>query len=163
MKISLSPALTLFKNRYFPATFNHKIKNFQVTLGIGGNEGDSRRIFHKLLIHLKKSKCVKLIQSGPILKNPPFGFKEQNDFYNTVIILETKLLPKEFLRYILRVEKKFKRKRSFKNAPRTLDLDIIFFSKYVIDSKDLTIPHPLWSERESVVIPLRYMYGIKNF
>jgi 2-amino-4-hydroxy-6-hydroxymethyldihydropteridine diphosphokinase len=59
-----------------------------------------------------------------------------------------------FLDYLLRVEKKFARKRSFANAPRTLDLDIIFFDNIVINTPKLQIPHKSWFKRNSVVIPL---------
>jgi len=59
-----------------------------------------------------------------------------------------------FLTYLLRLEKRFGRKRSFENAPRTLDLDIIFFDNRIINTKTLQVPHPSWSERESVLIPL---------
>ena len=54
----------------------------------------------------------------------------------------------------MRLEKRFARRRSFANAPRTLDLDIIFFDKRVVKSEKLTIPHANWSERQSVLIPL---------
>ena len=61
---------------------------------------------------------------------------------------------KVFLDYLLRLEKRFGRKRSFENAPRTLDLDIIFFDNLVMNTQKLTLPHPAWYERESVTIPL---------
>ena len=61
---------------------------------------------------------------------------------------------KVFLAYLLRLEKRFGRKRSFANAPRSLDLDIIFFDNLVINTPKLTLPHPGWHERESVLIPL---------
>jgi 2-amino-4-hydroxy-6-hydroxymethyldihydropteridine diphosphokinase len=57
-----------------------------------------------------------------------------------------------------RYENRFKRTRSFKDAPRTLDIDIIFFANKKINTKQLTIPHKNWSQRESVVIPLSRMY-----
>lgn len=62
--------------------------------------------------------------------------------------------PKIFLDYLMRVEKKFARKRSFANAPRTLDLDIIFFDERVVNTPKLQIPHANWFKRESVLIPL---------
>ena len=163
MKKKLTKELTLLKNSSFPNTFGSSSKRFEVILGVGGNLGNSQAVFKKLLIFFKRSKFVDVEETSPILINPPFGFLQQPDFYNCVIRIKTDLKPHAFLRFILAVEKKFKRKRSFKNAPRSLDLDIIFFSNFVIQTKDLTVPHPKWSERESVVIPLRYMYGIKNF
>ncbi len=70
------------------------------------------------------------------------------------MVIRTSLSPKAFLKFLLHVEKIFGRKRSFKNAPRTLDLDIIFFEDIKINDKTLNIPHSSWSKRESVVLPL---------
>ncbi len=163
MKRQLSPELTLHFSRNFPAYFGGSHKRYRVTLGVGGNLGDVRRRFERLLIYLRKDPVLDPVASAPVLKNPPFGYLEQKDFYNTVLIVHTNLRPEPFLRHLLRIEKRFKRKRSFKNAPRSLDLDIIFFDKFSIETKDLSVPHPRWSERESVVIPLRCITdGIKN-
>jgi len=163
MKKILSDSLTLYFFKNFPRTFQKSNKRFQVTLGIGGNIGDTCRIFEKLLVLFQRSKFVDLVATAPILKNPAFGYKDQNDFYNSIIVVKTNLYPKSFLNYILRVEKRFRRKRLFKNAPRSLDLDIIFFDNFSIRTRDLTVPHPKWSERQSVTIPLRYLYGVENF
>ena len=62
--------------------------------------------------------------------------------------------PMLFLDYLMRLEKKFARKRSFANAPRTLDLDIIFFDNRVINKPKLQVPHAQWFKRDSVLIPL---------
>ncbi len=67
--------------------------------------------------------------------------------------------PMRFLNYLHRVEKKFGRRRSFPNAPRSLDLDIIFFDNRVIETEKLTIPHVDWSNRQSVVIPCLWLPG----
>ena len=56
-----------------------------------------------------------------------------------------------------RLETRFGRKRSFQDAPRTLDIDIIFFDNKKIHTKKLIIPHKDWANRESVIIPLKYM------
>ena len=126
-------------------------------LGIGGNVGDVRRRFNHLFFYLKRSSFVDVVETAPILKNPPFGYLEQDDFYNSLIIVKTCLRPKALLRYILAIEKKFGRKRSFQDAPRTLDIDMIFYEQEVIKSKVLTVPHPYWNERSSVLIPLSHM------
>jgi len=91
------------------------------------------------------------------LKNPPFGYIDQDDFFNSIMVLKTSMLPHKFLDYLMRLERKFGRRRSFANAPRTLDLDIIFFDNKVINTNKLSVPHPAWAKRESVVIPLASM------
>jgi 2-amino-4-hydroxy-6-hydroxymethyldihydropteridine diphosphokinase len=155
LKRSISGKLTTFKGLRFPYLSKQKsFHRYQVVVGIGGNIGDMRRRFEHLFFVIKKDKNIDLLQSSLILKNPPFGFVDQDDFFNSILVLKTSMQPIVFLEYLLRLEKKFGRKRSFANAPRTLDLDIIFFEKRVINSKKLTIPHASWQERQSVVIPL---------
>jgi 2-amino-4-hydroxy-6-hydroxymethyldihydropteridine diphosphokinase len=128
-------------------------------LGIGGNVGDVVRRFDHLLYYLKRSTLVRVLETAPILKNPPFGYMDQEDFYNSLIRIETFLSPKALLRYVLNVEKIFGRKRLFKDGPRTLDIDIIFYENRTIKTKELILPHPGWRDRESVLIPLSMMKG----
>ena len=71
------------------------------------------------------------------------------------------MTPEALLRYILKVEKHFGRKRFFKDGPRTLDIDIIFYEDVEVKSDVLTLPHPGWTQRDSVLIPLSYMKGFK--
>lgn len=158
MKKKLSPNLTLFYTSNFPKIFNiSSNKKYSVTIGVGGNIGDTKKIFDKLILCLKKDSRFTLLMTSPILKNPPFGFLEQSDFLNGIIRLQTDLCAFEFLQAMQRYEKKFGRKRSFQDAPRTLDIDIIFFDKKKINSKNLIIPHKNWANRESVIIPLKYI------
>ena len=160
MKKKLSPTLTLFYTHNFPKIFNtHSLKKHSVIIGIGGNIGNTKKIFDNLILCLKKDARFTLLMTSPLLKNPPFGFLEQSDFLNGIIRLQTNLCPNAFLKAMQRYEKKFGRKRSFQDAPRTLDIDIIFFDDKKIDTKNLIIPHKNWANRESVIIPLKH---IKN-
>ncbi|CAA6799552.1 MAG: 2-amino-4-hydroxy-6-hydroxymethyldihydropteridinepyrophosphokinase (EC [uncultured Sulfurovum sp.] len=147
----------IFQKNYPFLSKKKSRKPFQATLGIGGNIGDVSRRFNHLFNHLKRSPFVDIIETSPILKNPPFGYLEQDDFHNSLIIVKTCLQPKALLRYILHVEKKFGRKRSFTDAPRTLDIDLIFYEQVQMSSKELTVPHPSWKSRTSVIIPLTYL------
>ncbi len=137
--------------------FNHS--KHKAILGIGGNIANVCRRFEHLFWFLKRSKYITILESSPILKNPPFGFINQDDFYNALLLVSTSLTPRELLAYILRVEKRFGRKRLLLNGPRTLDIDIIFYDDIQIDSKELSIPHPQWMKRNSVLIPLSLMKG----
>ena len=148
---------TLIFTLHFPYTTNSK-GGYKVLLGIGGNMGDVLRRFAHLVVYFKRSPFVRVIETAPILKNPPFGYTEQKDFYNSLVLVETLLTPKALLRYVLRVEKLFGRKRSFKDAPRTLDIDIIFYEKVIMNTEKLTLPHVGWMKRASVLIPLSYMH-----
>ncbi len=147
--------LSLFYDRYFPTTTKARSnKQHCATIGIGGNIGDVKERFKKLYFYLQQSNIVDVVATSPILKNPPFGYLDQPYFYNAIIILRTDLNPFDLLRYLLFVEKRFKRIRAFKDSPRTLDLDMIFYDKISIKTKRLTLPHPQFQKRESVLIPL---------
>lgn len=155
IKRKLNESLTTFKGLRFGTKCSEKSSHrYRVTVGIGGNVGDVKRRFEHLYMFFKRDKRVELLETSLILKNPPFGFIDQDDFLNSIIVLKVSMQPLAFLAYLHRVEKKFARKRSFANAPRTLDLDIIFFDNRVVKTPKLTIPHESWSKRESVTIPL---------
>ena len=155
IKRSINKQLETYHSLRFPSSFSQKSSHrYEVVVGIGGNIGDVRRRFEHLFFLIQRDKRVSLIKSSLILKNPPFGYTEQEDFFNSILLLKTSMQPHAFLSYLMRLEKKFARKRSFANAPRTLDLDIIFFDNRVIQTQKLTVPHVAWSQRESVLIPL---------
>jgi 2-amino-4-hydroxy-6-hydroxymethyldihydropteridine diphosphokinase len=163
LKKKLTQNLTLFYTSNYPKKFNSTSnKKYSVTIGIGGNIGNTKRIFDKLILCLKKDSRFTLLMTSPLLQNPPFGFLEQSDFLNGIIALKTNLAPNEFLKNMQRLEKRFGRKRSFQDAPRTLDIDIIFFNNKKINTKDLIVPHKDWANRESVIIPLEEMKRINK-
>ena len=163
MKKKLSPTLTLFYTNNFPKFFTaYSEKKYNVNIGIGGNIGNTKKLFDKLILCLKKDSRFTLLITSPLLKNPPFGFLEQSDFLNGIICLQTDLCANAFLKAMQRYENKFGRKRSFQDAPRTLDIDVIFFSNKKISTEKLTIPHKNWANRESVIIPLKRMINAKR-
>ena len=149
----------LYKNRIFGLYINkYQCKNEISLIGVGGNVGDSKRLFYKLLIKLKRDNLVDVIAIAPIYKNPPFGYLEQPYFFNTLFLISTKLKPLALLKYMQHIEKFFRRKRLFKDAPRTLDLDILLYNKIeFIKGSKLIIPHPFWQSRDSVLVPLQYL------
>lgn len=162
MKKILKKNLILFNTSNFPKIFNkYSNKKYYVTIGIGGNIGNMKKTFDKLILCLKHDARFTLLSTSPLLKNPPFGFLEQNDFLNGIIAIKTNLCPNDFLKAMQRYENKFGRKRSFQDAPRTLDIDIIFFDDKKINRENLIVPHKDWANRESVIIPLKYIK--KNF
>jgi len=159
----LNDTLTLIFTPDFPYNAKKEPRRHnRVLLGIGGNIGDVMRRFHHLFVYFQRSPMLRIIETAPVLKNPPFGYREQDMFMNSLILIKTHLPPKVLLRYLLRVEKRFGRKRLFENGPRTLDIDIIFYENRVMESQELTLPHPGWRERSSVLIPLAHMKKGKN-
>lgn len=116
--------------------------------------------FHKLTQNAK----IHILQTSPIYKNPPFGYANQPFFYNATMLLATSMCLMEFYAFIFYMERIFGRGRirAFKNAPRTLDIDIIFFNDIFMRSTKLNIPHPQWQNRASVLIPLLYQANYKG-
>lgn len=155
--------MKLEKIRFFPILKKRAVdyKN-TVVVGVGGNEGAVKRRFVKLYRTLLDDRRFGIMETSSIFKNPPFGYLEQPDFYNAVMVLKTSLGARETLKILLHVEHIFGRKRIFKNGPRTLDLDIIFFNNQTIKQKDLIIPHPKWEERLSVKVPLSELKRYKG-
>ena len=152
--------MKLYKSQFFPQVRKRGVYKNISLIGIGGNVGDVKKSFDKLVRLFMDDRRLRVIETSSILKNPPFGYLEQDDFYNSVIKIETSLDAKSLLKILQHYEKRFKRVRSFKDAPRTLDLDILFFNNECHKRRGLIIPHPKWQERPSVIIPLGLMSTI---
>jgi len=144
----------IIKTLFFPIELDKSNKKNIVLVGIGCNVGNCIRRFKKVYKYIDSNPKIDIIQTSIIYKNPPFGYMNQDYFYNSILILKTDYSPYMLLKYLLYTEKRFGRKRSFKNAPRTLDLDIIIFNNRKINKKDLIIPHPFFKKRDSVLLPL---------
>ncbi len=160
--VSESMGLRWVQMRHFPHRSLHpryRTAPHDALIGIGGNLGNVSGRFARLFAYWSRSRRVEIVATSPILINPPFGYREQPEFYNAVVHVHTPLDPQELLRYILYTEKRFGRKRTFPNAPRTLDLDLIFYDRRRIETSRLCLPHPFWCVRDSVVMPLQKMKG----
>lgn len=153
-------------NQYFPFKNNSFYKLFNNTsiISIGGNLGNPIKTFTSLFHKLDSNTNITLISTSPIYKNPPFGYLNQCYFYNATIILFTKLCLIEFYSLVFYLERVFGRGRirEFKNAPRILDIDILFFNDIFIRSKKINIPHLHWQNRASVLVPLMYQVYYKG-
>lgn len=127
----------------------------RVYLGIGSNLGD--RTFHlqqaKALIH--ELPNTRFLRSSSIHETDPVGGPPQGKYLNAVWEIETALPPKELKERLREIEEKLGRKRvDPKNAPRPIDLDILFYGDQVVAEDDLKIPHPRLHERAFVLEPL---------
>ncbi len=161
MKKKINDKLELYFTPFYPyKSLKKYTKKFIVTLGIGGNIGDMKMKLHKLFFSLLNDKDIDILQTSPLLKNPPFGYLDQDDFLNAIVVINTNLSPIQLLNLAQRYENRYKRKRSFQDAPRTMDIDIIFIKEgkknLKIDHKRLIVPHKGWQDRVSVKIPLSY-------
>lgn len=131
---------------------------------LGGNLKSPIRTFKSLFLKLRQNAKIRILQTSPIYKNPPFGYANQPFFYNATMLLATSMCLVEFYAFIFYMERIFGRGRirAFKNAPRTLDIDIIFFNDIFMRSTKLNIPHTQWFGRSSVLIPLIYQVNYKG-
>ncbi len=151
-------ALCVVKSAVFPMR-RHARGNFKnlYLLGLGGNLGDVKRRFERFCRVLQSDTRFFVAQNSLILKNKPFGFLRQENFLNAVMLVQSSLAPLALLKIMQRAELRFGRKRSFKNAPRTLDVDILYASAKVRPDGRLALPHPGANERISVILPLGTM------
>ena len=133
--------------------FNKSQKLNTTYLLLGSNMGNP----HQKLVQATRfiSKEIgPIIRSSSIYSTKAWGNTQQPDFLNQVIIVSTKLDPQKTISAIFKIEQKMGRIRTIKNAPRLIDIDILFFNKEIITSVELTIPHPLMQERRFVMTPL---------
>ena len=120
---------------------------------LGSNMGNSQQ---QLTIAIKNItlQIGKVNRKSKLYATAAWGNTNQPDFLNQVVIVETKLDALQTIDIILSIEKQMGRVRTTKNAPRIIDIDILFFNKEIIDEKHLTIPHPQIENRRFVLIPL---------
>jgi 2-amino-4-hydroxy-6-hydroxymethyldihydropteridine diphosphokinase len=99
-----------------------------------------------------RGSLLKAISS--LYRTAPVGLKHQPDFINAVVAVDTRLGPHELLDELFALEARFGRERSVRNAPRTLDLDLLLHGTTVQDDPELILPHPRMHERAFVLAPL---------
>ncbi|HEU0077518.1 MAG TPA: 2-amino-4-hydroxy-6-hydroxymethyldihydropteridine diphosphokinase [Longimicrobiaceae bacterium] len=97
---------------------------------------------------------VEVLAASPVYRTEPVGFREQPDFFNLVVRGRTALSPASLLARLHAVEEVMGRRRSFRNAPRVIDLDLLACGDVVLDTPELTLPHPRMAERAFVLVPL---------
>ncbi|WP_139451997.1 2-amino-4-hydroxy-6-hydroxymethyldihydropteridine diphosphokinase [Campylobacter armoricus] len=148
-------ARRLEKNRFFPFYSNEKKRGKYIAIiGLGSNIEDEKKRFRDLFRLFIQDKRLQILQTSPFLINKAFGFEEQKDFTNAVMVVSTSLHARALLKVLFFYEFKFRRKRTFKNAPRTLDLDLLYFSKKVRKDECCMVPHVGVNDRISVILPL---------
>ena len=123
-------------------------------VGIGSNLDDPRAQVLNAFDELATIADTRVTARSSLYRTAPVGYASQPDFINAVAALETKLPAEALLRELQATEQRHHRKRSFPNAPRTLDVDLLLFGDARIDHPGLTVPHPRMHERAFVLRPL---------
>ncbi len=124
----------------------------QIYLGLGSNLGDRMASLLEALDRLKRRVEITTVSS--VYETEPVGYLDQPKFLNAVCRGATTLEPLELLTFIKGIEKEMGRNPSFPNAPRIIDIDILFYDDLVLNTPELVIPHPRLAERAFVLVPL---------
>lgn len=125
-------------------------------LGLGSNLGNRMAFLRSGRDSLVDRSDIALIRAAGVYETEAVGGPPENPlFLNTVLQIETSLEPQQLLAACLAIEDEFGRTRPARWAPRTLDIDILFYADRVICEEDLIIPHPRLQERSFVLAPLR--------
>jgi 2-amino-4-hydroxy-6-hydroxymethyldihydropteridine diphosphokinase len=122
-------------------------------LALGANLGDAVATVQQALRDVAALPETQLFKASSLYRSAPYE-AQGPDFINAVALVHTQLNPLDLLHALQALELQSGRERLYKNAPRTLDLDIIFYADVVLATPELTLPHPRWHERAFVLKPL---------
>ncbi|MEP6595801.1 MAG: 2-amino-4-hydroxy-6-hydroxymethyldihydropteridine diphosphokinase [Ginsengibacter sp.] len=120
---------------------------------LGGNIGN-RLANLETAKKLLRQQVGKIIKYSSVYETASWGNSDQPDFLNQVLLIETNLMAEKIMEQILLIENTMGRVRTEKNASRIIDIDILFINEEVIETKDITIPHPQIQNRNFVLFPL---------
>ncbi|MSQ21438.1 MAG: 2-amino-4-hydroxy-6-hydroxymethyldihydropteridine diphosphokinase [Betaproteobacteria bacterium] len=123
-------------------------------IGLGANLGDARGTIIQAVAAIARFEATTFVACSSHYSTAPLGYEDQPPFVNAVAKFATFLAPHVLLDNLQELERQYGRQRSFPNAPRTLDLDLLLYGSTVLSSPTLTLPHPRMCERAFVLIPL---------
>ena len=122
-------------------------------VGLGANLGDAVRAVNDAIDRISQLAATTITARSSLYRSAPVGAGGP-DYTNAVVALQTRLSAPELLAQLQRIEQDAGRTRPYRNAPRTLDLDLLLFGSASVASERLTLPHPRMMERAFVLLPL---------
>ena len=122
-------------------------------IGLGANLGDARAALRAAVRALAALPCTRVLRVSSLYRSAPVDAGGP-DYLNAVAELDTPLAPLALLHALQSIEQAAGRERPYRNAPRTLDLDLLLHGDERLDSPELTVPHPRMGERAFVLLPL---------
>ena len=125
-----------------------------VFIGLGANLGEAERTVRAAITALGELPETERVAASSLYRTAPVGYLDQPDFINAVVWLRTALSAEALLHAIQALELQAGRERSFQDAPRTLDLDVLLYGQQQMDTPNLSVPHPRMHQRGFVLIPL---------
>jgi 2-amino-4-hydroxy-6-hydroxymethyldihydropteridine diphosphokinase len=126
----------------------------EVYLLLGSNEGSRHANLLKATDQIALS-CGRVIRQSSLYETEAWGMKDQSNFLNQALRIETNLTPLELLSALKNIEKQTGRTETVKWGPRVIDIDILFYGKAIVDLPTLKIPHPYLHERRFTLAPLK--------
>jgi len=123
-------------------------------IGLGSNLEDPRSQLQRAFDELDGLPQTRLVARSSLYRSAPLGYPDQPEFVNAVAEVATALTPQALLQALLQIEHGHGRERTFRNAPRTLDLDVLLYDDTQLHEHGLTIPHPQMHLRAFVLQPL---------
>jgi len=126
--------------------------NHTVYLSLGTNMGDRAANLKQAVTSLTPQMTVK--KKSEVYETPPWGYTEQDEFLNQVVMATTYLEPEPLLKHLKRLEVALGREATFRYGPRLIDIDILFYDDLVLETPLLTIPHPHVYDRGFLLVPL---------
>ena len=122
-------------------------------IGIGANLGDTRATVSKACVDVGRLPSTQLLRQSSLYATAPHEASGP-DFVNAVVEISTRLSPQNLLDHLHQLEANEARLRPYRNAPRTLDLDVLLYGDQEIQTPTLTVPHPRMNQRAFVLVPL---------
>lgn len=124
-------------------------------VGLGSNLGDREATLRRAIELLDAQEGISVVAVSSFRETDPVGYVDQPRFLNGACRLETDLAPVELLHRLLEIERELGRTRDGPRwGPRTLDLDLLLYGDEVMDTPELTVPHPRLAERAFALEPL---------
>lgn len=125
----------------------------RVYLSLGSNQGDKEKNL-KCALELINNKKNRVNVISNFYKTTPVGYKDQDDFLNCCVHIDTLLSPDELINFLMDIEMKLKRERNIKWGPRTIDIDVLLYENEITSSEKIILPHIRMHERLFVLEPL---------
>jgi 2-amino-4-hydroxy-6-hydroxymethyldihydropteridine diphosphokinase len=123
-----------------------------IYLALGTNLGDRMDNLRRAIAALQPT--VRVTALSPAYETPPWGYADQPAFLNMALAGETESDPLGLIAFLKKLETDLGREKTFRNGPRLIDIDILFYDDLVFEQADLVIPHPRLHERAFVLVPL---------
>jgi 2-amino-4-hydroxy-6-hydroxymethyldihydropteridine diphosphokinase len=131
------------------------MKRHHAYIGFGSNLGDRLNNCRNAIGELAALPSCSLLKTSSFYETSPVGLVDQPSFINGVVLLETAEDAHWLLHQMLEIENSFGRIRTLKWGPRSIDLDLLFFDDQIINTPELSVPHPSLHERRFVLEPLK--------